>query len=303
MDYRRLGDGELTVSRVCLGTMTFGSPVGADAAVDLVHRAADLGVNFIDTANMYEGYDRVAGSSGGVAEEIVGRAIAGRREDFVVATKLGMKVGPEAWDEGTSPEAIRIQLERSLRRLGTDYVDIYYLHRPDPATPDADIVAALARELAAGRIRSWAVSNFATEELAGLVAAAEEAALPRPVACQPRINLLDTGALDSLVPYCRSAGIAVVPYQVLAGGLLTGKYRRGTPAPAGTRGSDKPDWVPEIDDATQARLDEISAQAETAGMPMASWAVRWLADQPGIASVLVGATRPVQVEDAVRALG
>ncbi|MEN0069498.1 MAG: aldo/keto reductase, partial [Propionicimonas sp.] len=126
MEYRRLGDSDLTVSKVCLGTMTFGSPVGADAAVDLIHRVAGLGVNFIDTANMYEGYDRVAGSRGGVAEEIVGRAIAGRRADFVVATKLGMKVGPDPWDEYTSPEAIRIQLERSLRRLDTDYVDVYY---------------------------------------------------------------------------------------------------------------------------------------------------------------------------------
>ncbi len=302
MERRKLGTSDILVSRVCLGTMTFGSPVGSDAAVDLIRRAADLGVNFIDTANMYEGYDRTAGSAGGVAEEIVGRAIAGRRDDFVVATKLGMKVGPEPWDDYTSPDAIRIQLDRSLRRLGTDYVDVYYLHRPDPSTPDGELVQALGRELAAGRIRSWAVSNFSTEQLAAIMAAADEAGVDRPVACQPRVNLLDTSALDALVPSCSRAGISVVPYQVLAGGLLSGKYRRGQSAPAGTRGADKPDWVPAIDEATQARLDEIGRQAEAAGLPMASWAIRWLAQQPGIDAVLVGATRPAQVEAAVAAL-
>jgi len=119
VEYRTLGDSDIRVSRVCLGTMTFGSPVGSDAACELIRHAADAGVNFIDTANMYEGYARVAGSAGGVAEEIVGRAIAGRRDEFVVATKLGMKVGPEPWDEFTSAEAIRVQLGRSLERLGT----------------------------------------------------------------------------------------------------------------------------------------------------------------------------------------
>jgi aryl-alcohol dehydrogenase-like predicted oxidoreductase len=297
-----LGTSDLTVSRVCLGTMTFGSPVAFDDAVALVQHAEAQGVNFVDTANMYEGYDRVAGSSGGVAEEIVGAAIAGARDRYVVATKLGMRVGTDPWDEFTSPEAIRIQLDRSLARLKTDYVDVYYLHKPDPATPDDEIVAALDRELRAGRIRSWAVSNFPLADLESIVAAADAAGVARPVACQPRINLLDDGPLADLVPWCHERSISVVPYQVLAGGLLTGKYRRGQQPPAGTRAADKPDWVAEIDEVTQKRLDVFAAEADAAGLPMAGYALRRLADEPGITSVLIGATRATQIDDAVAAV-
>lgn len=297
-----LGTSDVLVSRVCLGTMTFGSPVAFDDAVALVRHAESQGVNFVDTANMYEGYDRVAGSSGGVAEEIVGAAITGARERYVVATKLGMRVGTEPWDEFTSPEAIRIQLDRSLARLKTDYVDVYYLHKPDPATPDDEIVVALDRELRAGRIRSWAVSNFPLADLESIVAAADAAGVARPVACQPRINLLDDGPLADLVPWCQERSISVVPYQVLAGGLLTGKYRRGVQPPAGTRAAEKPDWVAEIDEETQSRLDAIAAEADAAGLPMAGYALRRLADEPGITSVLIGATRAAQIDDAVAAV-
>jgi Predicted oxidoreductases (related to aryl-alcohol dehydrogenases) len=303
MEHRTLGSSQLSVSRVCLGTMTFGTPVPAADAVRLIRESADRGVNFIDTANMYEGYARVAGSSGGVAEEIVGEAIAGRREEFVVATKLGMKVGDAAVDEFTSPEAIRVQLDRSLGRLGTDYVDLYYLHKPDPHTAADQIVAALGAELEAGRIRAWGVSNYGVEELAGLIAAADELGVARPAACQPRLNLLDAGAMDALVPYCAELGISVIPYQGLAGGLLSGKYRKGEPAPAGSRGADKPDWVAPIDEDLQARLDEISAQAEEAGLTMAGFALRWLSTRAGVDSVLIGATRLSQVESAIAAVG
>lgn len=301
-DRELLGGSDIYVSRICLGTMTFGSPVAFEDAVGLIRHAESLGVNFIDTANMYEGYDRVAGSAGGVAEEIVGAAIAGARDRYVVATKLGMRVGEGPADEFTSPDAIRVQLDRSLQRLRTDYVDVYYLHRPDPHTDDEAIVAALGREIAAGRIRSWAVSNFGAAELANLVRAADAAGVPRPVACQPRINLLERAPLVDIVPLCRELGVSVVPYQVLAGGLLTGKYRRGVSPQPGTRAADKPDWVAAIDEDTQQLLDGFAEDAERAGTTMSAYALRWLADQPGIASVLVGATRANQIDDAVMAL-
>ena len=143
MQFTTLPGTGISVSRLCLGTMTFGSPVAEPDAIRLVHDAAELGVNFIDTANMYEGYNRFAGSAGGVAEEIVGKAVAGRRADFVVATKLGMKVGDTPVDENTSPEAIRVQLRRSLRRINTDYIDLYYLHRYDPNTAPGEIARAM----------------------------------------------------------------------------------------------------------------------------------------------------------------
>ena len=146
MQFTTLPGTGISVSRLCLGTMTFGSPVSEPDAIRLVHDAAELGVNFIDTANMYEGYNRFAGSAGGVAEEIVGKAVAGRRADFVVATKLGMKVGDTPVDENTSPEAIRVQLRRSLRRINTDYIDLYYLHRYDPNTAPGEIARAIGED-------------------------------------------------------------------------------------------------------------------------------------------------------------
>ena len=303
MRYSTLGHSDIQVSRVCLGTMTFGSPVGSDDACRLIRHAAEAGVTFIDTANMYEGYARVAGSAGGIAEEIVGKAIAGNRDDFVVATKLGMKVGTEPWDEFTSADAIRIQLDRSLHRLGTDYVDVYYLHRPDPTTAAEEIVAALDSELAAGRIRAWGVSNFDADQLAELVRVADAQGVVRPAVCQPRINLLDQSALTSLVPYCAREGISVVPYQVLAGGLLTGKYRLGVPAPSGSRGSDKPEWIPDIDEATQSQLDDFQSRADERGVALSQYAMEFLGSRPDVSSVLVGATRTAQVDAAIAAVG
>ena len=145
MQTRRIPKTDLAVSTLCLGTMTFGTPVGEDDAIRMVHWAIDHGVNFIDTANIYEGYTRYLGSPGGVAERFLGKALAGRRDRVVLATKVGMKVGSAPEDEYTSPAAIGKQLDASLRRLATDFVDIYYLHRPDPNTPLPEIVGALSQ--------------------------------------------------------------------------------------------------------------------------------------------------------------
>ncbi len=287
---------------LCLGTMTFGSPVGEPEAVDLVHRALDLGLTFVDTANMYEGYARVPGSAGGVAEEILGKALAGRRNGVVLATKLGMKVGAAPEDEGTSPAAVHLQLERSLKRLRTDRIDLYYLHRFDVSAPQAEVVGALAREIRAGRILAYGVSNYPAEALASLLAVCDAEGLPRPAACQPPLSLLRRDALDALLPLCAREGIAVVPYQALQGGLLTGKYRRGAPPPEGTRGSDKPDWLGTLDDALFDRLEALEAEARAERTDLRTYAFRWTLRQPGVASVLVGASRPSQLEDAVRAV-
>ena len=234
MQFTTLPGTGISVSRLCLGTMTFGSPVAEPDAIRLVHDAAELGVNFIDTANMYEGYNRFAGSAGGVAEEIVGKAVAGRRADFVIATKLGMKVGDTPVDENTSPEAIRVQLRRSLHRINTDYIDLYYLHRYDPNTAPGEIARAIGEELKAGTIRAWGVSNYSAEQLSALLAAAREENIPLPSMCQPPLSLLNTGALDALLPLCAQEGIGVIPYQVRQGGILTGKYHAGQQPPCST---------------------------------------------------------------------
>lgn len=302
MQYVRIPGTELRVSRICLGTMTFGSPVGEEDAVRLVRYALDEhNINFIDTANMYEGYNRYAGSAGGVAEEIVGKAVRGARDRFVVATKVGMKVGTEPVDENTSPEAIRVQLRRSLKRMGTDYVDIYYLHRFDPDTEPQAIARAMGDELRAGTIRAWGVSNYTAPQLAALLEAARRENVPAPALCQPALSLLNRAALDDMLPLCEKENIGVVPYQVLQGGVLTGKYKRGAAAPEGSRLAEKPEWLKPFTDEVYHVLAECERVAEAAGVSMTQYALRWALAQPAVVSALIGVKRTEQIDEAAKA--
>lgn len=302
MQYTKLNGTDMQVSKICLGTMTFGSPVAEKEAIGLVHYAFDKGINFIDTANMYEGYNRYAGSHGGVAEEIVGKAIAGARDQYIVATKLGMKVGEAPEDENTSPEAIRVQLARSLKRLNTDYVDIYYLHRYDPNTEPGLIARALGEQLKAGSIRSWGVSNYSDEQLAALLQAVREENIPMPVLCQPALSMINTASLEKLIPLCVKEGISVIPYQVLQGGILTGKYRRGQQAPAGSRAAEKPEWMKPMTDEVFDLLERNEKAAAQEGKTMTQYALAWALRQPGVCSTLVGVKREAQIDEAIGAL-
>ena len=302
MQYVRIPGTELRVSRICLGTMTFGSPVGEEDAVRLVRYALDEhNINFIDTANMYEGYNRYAGSAGGVAEEIVGKAVRSARDRFVVATKVGMKVGTEPVDENTSPEAIRVQLRRSLKRMGTDYVDVYYLHRFDPDTEPQAIARAMGVELRAGTIRAWGVSNYTAPQLAALLEAARRENVPAPALCQPALSLLNRAALDDMLPLCEKENIGVVPYQVLQGGVLTGKYKRGAAAPEGSRLAEKPEWLKPFTDEVYNVLAECERAAEAAGVSMTQHALRWALAQPAVVSALIGVKRTEQIDEAAKA--
>lgn len=299
----RIPGTEINVFPITLGTMTYGSPVAFDEAVKLTQYAVSCGINLIDTANMYEGYNRYAGSAGGVAEEIVGRALRGLPHSGVaVATKVGMKVGAAPEDEGTSPAAIRKQLDNSLRRLGMDCVDLYYLHRPDESVPPADIIGALSDAQRAGKIRYYGVSNYSAEQLAALLRAADEAHLPRPVACQPPLSYLKQEALAHLLPLCAAEDIAVIPYQIYQGGLLTGKYRRGEAAPAGSRAAEKPEWMMRLDDALFDRIEAFAAAAQSHGKSMSQYAVRWTLEQPAVVSAIIGVKTVAQIDDAVAAL-
>ena len=272
MQYTKIPGTDMQASRICLGTMTFGSPVAGPDAVRLVRYALEEhGVNFIDTANMYEGYNRYAGSAGGVAEEIVGEAVAHRRGDYILATKVGMKVGEAPEDENTSPEAIRIQLRRSLVRMRTDYVDVYYLHRYDPDTEPHAVARAMGEELRAGTIRAWGVSNYTAAQL-------------------------------ELLPLCEKEGVGVVPYQLLQGGMLTGKYRRGQEAPAGSRLAEKPEWMKPFTDETYDVIERCAAEAAAEGVTMTQHALRWALAQPGVVSALVGVKREEQIDEAAGAV-
>ncbi len=298
----RIPNTELDVSPICLGTMTFGTPVGETDAIKLVNHALDKGINFIDTANIYEGYNRYIGSPGGMAEQILGRAVNGRRQDFIIATKVGMKVGEALEDEWTSPAAINKQLDLSLKRLGTDYVDIYYLHKPDPETPMLETLKALDGTIRSGKVRYYGVSNYSADQLSALLAEADANGLPRPVITQPGISLLKQDECAELLPLCDKEGIGAAPYQVLQGGLLTGKYKRGKPMPSGSRKAEKDSWVWELTDELFDKLEGIEKQAEDAGLTMTRFAIRWILQQPAVVSAIVGVKRESQIDDAAIAV-
>lgn len=293
---------DINVSQICLGTMTFGSPVGQEDASKIIHQALDEGINFIDTANMYEGYNRVVGSAGGVAEEIIGKALKRKRDQVILATKVGMCVGKEPEDEGTSPEAIRKHLELSLRRLDTDVIDIYYLHSPDPKTPLIETLGELDLVIKQGKIRYYGISNYSAKQLKDLLTIADENKLPRPVICQPPLSLLKQEALTDLLPLCKEESIAVAPYQILQGGLLTGKYHRGTPLPKDSRKAKKNGWVWDLNDEIFDQLEEIEVQAEKEGLNMTQYAIRWVLSQPAVVSAILGVKRIEQLKEAILAL-
>ncbi len=315
MELRNIPKTDLEVSPICLGTMTFGTPVGEADAIRITQRALDHGVNFIDTANMYEGYTRSAGSPGGVAEEILGKALKGRRDEAVIATKVGMKVGDAPEDDGTSADAVRVQLDRSLQRLQTDYIDLYYLHRPDPDSDTAETLGVLDEAIQQGKIRYYAVSNYSTELLVEMLQIADENTLPRPVVIQPFFNLLNPEATlefpglgevairvaEELLPLCEREQIGVVPYRILNSGVLTGKYHRGYEAPVGSRAVEKPGWLPDLTDELFDQLEEIEQAAAARGLTMVQYAIRWVLEQPAVVAAIVGVKRVEQLEEAIAA--
>ncbi len=303
MEQRIISNTALRVSPLCLGTMTFGTPVAEKDAVRIVHWALDHGVNFIDTANMYEGYDRYVGSPGGVAEEILGTALKGRRDRAVVATKVGMSVGPGPDDAGLGRTHVLRECERSLQRLDTDWIDIYYMHTPDPNTPLRQSIAVFAELVGAGKVRHWGLSNFDPREVDQVLRICDENGHPRPVVHEPAYSLLKRDIEQDLLPLCRREDIAVVPYQVLQGGLLTGKYSDPSAPPEGTRASEKPGWIPLLNDQNAlSAVEKISDLAREAGVSLYDYVIRTTVDTPGITSIILGVTRPEQLGQAIAAL-
>ncbi|MFZ5822269.1 MAG: aldo/keto reductase [Chloroflexota bacterium] len=302
MDLRAIPRTELRVSSLCLGTMTFGTPVAEADAIRLTHQALDLGVNFLDTANMYEGYNRFIGSPGGVAEEILGKALKGKRERVVLATKVGMKIGPANDDQGLSRAHILREIDRSLARLDTDYVDLYYMHKPDPSTPLAESIRTFDGLAASGKIRHWGISNFPAAQIADLLKLCDENGWRRPVALQPAYSLLKRDIEADTLPLCQKEQIAVLPYQVLQGGLLTGKYQRGEEAPANSRQREKPEWTLPLNDETFTRLETIEAEARQRGRTLLQHALTGLLEQPSVVSLVMGVKRIDQLEVLIKAI-
>ena len=296
---RRIAD--LDVSVLCLGTMTFGNPVGRDDAIRLVHWALDHGINFIDTADMYEGYDRYIGSPGGVAESILGEALEDRRDRAVITSKVGNAVGGDSYEgHGLSSGHISHQIDVSLSRLRTDYIDIYELHRPDPDTSLEESIATMAELIEEGKVRHWGVSNFSGQQITDIVQICDAQSWPRPVISQPPLSWLKRDEQTDSLPICRDFNMAVTPYQPLQGGLLTGKYRRGHPLPAASRAAESK-WLDQPDDSLFDQLEQFESEARVVHLEPVQYAVRWLLDQPGVTSVVVGVKRVEQLREFVGA--
>ena len=298
---RSVPNTDIEVSSICLGTMTFGNPVGQNDAIRIVHWALDHGINFIDTADMYEGYDRYLGSPGGVAETILGEALKDRRQRAVVTTKVGNHVGGSGYQgQGLSRAHIVHQINSSLVRLQTDYVDFYELHRPDPETPLEESIGVMAELIEAGKVLHWGVSNSSGEHLRDIVRICDEHDWPRPVISQPPYSWLKRDEEDNSLPVCRELELAVTPYQPLQGGLLTGKYRRGQPLPANSRAAES-QWLDQPDASLYDRLEQFESEAQEAKLKPVQYAVRWLLDQPGVTAAVMGVKHVDQLMEVLDA--
>jgi aryl-alcohol dehydrogenase-like predicted oxidoreductase len=281
MKTRRIGS--LTVSTVGLGCNNFGMTIDERRSADVVHAALDASINFFDTADIY-------GST--KSEEFLGKALAGRRNRAVIATKFGMRVDANR-QGGARPDYIRQSVEGSLKRLGTDRIDLYQLHTPDAKVPIAETLAALEGLVKAGKVREIGCSNFSAEQLQA-ASAAVKAGAARFVSVQNQYSLLHREPEAGVLPACEQLGLAFLPYFPLANGLLTGKYSKGVPPPSGTRMAMS--WAAAgLTDRNFATVDALQGIAQRHGRTLLDLAVSWLLRQPPVASVIAGATSPDQI--------
>jgi aryl-alcohol dehydrogenase-like predicted oxidoreductase len=294
MEYRQLGDSGLAVSVVGLGCNNFGGRIDADQTNTVVAAAVDEGITLFDTADVY-------GGEPGLSETLLGKALGSSRDNVVIATKFGGDMrganGPD-WGVRGSRRYIRKAVEGSLRRLGTDWIDLYQLHHPDPVTPIDETLAALSELVAEGKVRYIGSSQFAGWQVADADWAARTAGHERFISAQNKYSLLDRVAEDELVPACEHLGIGILPYFPLESGLLTGKYKRGEVAPDGTRLAKMPDRLAAADFDKIEALETFAAERDLSILDVA---IGGLAAQPAVASVIAGATRPEQVAENVRA--
>jgi aryl-alcohol dehydrogenase-like predicted oxidoreductase len=292
MEYRQLGKSGLKVSAIGLGGNTFGN--GADEAqtARIIHRALDLGINFIDTADTY---------SRGVSEQYVGKAVAGRRQQALIATKVYGRMGEGPNDTGLSRKHILEGVEASLKRLDTDYIDLYQVHNVDSSTPIYETLATLDGLVRQGKVRYIGCSNFLAWQLCEALWASDRKDLTPFVSVQPRYNVIDRAIERELLPFCRQYGIGIVPYSPLAGGILTGKYRLGETPPPDTRAGRNPRLQQQLNEAMLGKVNALAKWARDQGHDVGHLALAWLLSRPEVSTIIAGATKPEQVEDNARA--
>lgn len=302
MKYRRLGNSGVKVSEVCLGSwLTFGNATEDETAINSIDRAYELGINFFDTANVY---------ARGKSEEVVGRGLSKfPRDSYVVATKVffQMNDGPMPNNKGLSRKHIMEQCEASLKRMGLDYLDLYQCHRYDTETPLEETLSALDDLVTQGKVLYVGFSQWSPAQIAEAVAMQGARHWDRFVSSQPDYNLLSRGIEKEIIPLCERTGIGQIVYSPLAQGLLTGKYAPGQPPPAGTRAADPKQNMflnrGELDNAVLERIQKLKPIAEQLDLSMAQLALAWCLRQKNVSSVIIGASRPDQVNDNAGAVG
>ena len=281
MDYRSLGRTGVMVSPLCLGTMNFGGPTGKEESVAMINRALEAGINFIDTANAY---------NAGESERLVGEAFKqnGQRDHIVLATKVHSKVGPGPNERGTSRYHILKACEDSLRRLQTDHIDLYQLHRPSLEIPQDETLRALDDLVRAGKVIYIGCSNHPAWLIMEALAISDRYGLARFISAQPPYNLLDRRSENELVPFCQKHGLAILPWSPLAGGILAGRYTQGT-VPTGSRADHAGEIFRErITQHARRAVEQVAELAQARGLTGAQLGLLWIKDQPGVTSPIVG---------------
>ena len=295
MQYRNLGKSNLKVSALCLGTMMFGDQTDPPAAADIVAHAHDHGVNFVDTADVY---------TSGASEAMLGALIKPRRNDWVLATKLGNKMSDRVNEQHYSRSWMMREVDASLQRLQTDFIDIYYLHRDFEDMNLEEPVRALSDMVSAGKIRAWGVSNFRGWRIAEMVRVAQQLGLPGPVVCQPYYNLLNRMPEVEILPACHHYGIGVASYSPIARGVLTGKYAPGAAPASGTRAgrADKRIAETEFREESLVIAQKLANHAQAKGITLAQFATAWVLANQITTSVIAGPRTLAQWQDYFPAL-
>ncbi|WP_428910847.1 aldo/keto reductase [Niallia sp. Krafla_26] len=295
MKYRHLGTSGLRVSALGLGGNSFGKRADKDTSIRIIHQALHQGINLIDTANIY---------SGTKSEEIIGEALADRRHEVIIATKAGLPCGQGPNDKGSSRYHIQREIEGSLKRLRTDYIDLYQIHSFDPNTPLEETLRALDDLVKSGKVRYIGASNYAAWELMKAIGISDKQGLSRFVTVQQSYSLADRTPEQELIPCCLDQGVGIIPYFPLAGGLLTGKYGDGKQIPVGSRLDKDPNSNigKRLDDKHLQLVKQVAQSAKNLDTTPAALSLAWLLSRSVVSSIIVGATSEEQVIENLRCL-
>jgi 1-deoxyxylulose-5-phosphate synthase len=302
MQYKRLGKTGLEVSNLCLGTMAFGRWIDEDASISILNSAVENGINFIDTANFYgKGQDEAFLHGTGESEEIIGRALKGRRDEVVLATKVGLPMSEKKNQRGLSRVHIMREVENSLRRLQTDYIDLYQVHFFDHNTPLEETLRALDDLVHQGKVRYIGCSNYAAWQIAKSHGLSERLNLAKYISVQPQYNLLSREIEQELLPFCDSEGVGVMVYSPMARGMLSGKYKGPDDLPAESRAARGEKLIKNyFTDSNFQLVDQYRKIAEKQDVSLSQFALSWVLNQQIVTSAIIGASKLHHVTDAVK---